>query len=113
MAKSDIKKLASLLILLGGLLGLLWGILAILSPVTPIFVDPTSVLNLGLGIIGGVILIVLSLIVLASSGAVSIPALKFANNWIIMLILGVLIYIFGGGLPGILIILGAILMLLA
>ncbi|MBD3406779.1 MAG: hypothetical protein GF411_11750 [Candidatus Lokiarchaeota archaeon] len=111
MAKSDIKKLANLLVLLGGILGVVWGILALLNmPFT--FGLPGIDLSV-LGIFTAIILIILSFAVLATSGVVSIPMLKFDNNWVIILILGILVYIFGGGLPGILIIIGAILMVLA
>ncbi|MHA1909347.1 MAG: hypothetical protein ACW98Y_18765, partial [Candidatus Thorarchaeota archaeon] len=64
------------------------------------------------GLINGIILIVISLIVLATSGVVDIPALKFDNSWIVILILGIVMWVFGGDLASILVILGAILLLL-
>ncbi|UCH03841.1 MAG: hypothetical protein JSW05_09635 [Candidatus Thorarchaeota archaeon] len=105
---ADLKKIGQLLVLLGGIVGLLFGIL--------IAMNMGFVLLPGVGLVGfigslvtGVILILLSLIVLATSGAVNIPALKFDNNWIVLLILGILMYIFGGDLGAILVIIGAIL----
>ncbi|MFX1415833.1 MAG: hypothetical protein ACFFC0_03425 [Promethearchaeota archaeon] len=105
---ADLKKIGQLLVLLGGIVGLLFGIL--------IALNMSFVLLPGVGLVGfigslvtGAILILLSLIVLATSGAVDIPALKFDNNWIVLLILGILMYIFGGDIGAILVIIGAIL----
>ncbi|MHA2601626.1 MAG: hypothetical protein AM324_005785 [Candidatus Thorarchaeota archaeon SMTZ1-83] len=105
---ADLKKIGQLLVLLGGIVGLLFGIL--------IALNMGFVLLPGVGLVGfigslvtGVILVLLSLIVLATSGAVNIPALKFDNNWIVLLILGILMYVFGGDLGAILVIIGAIL----
>lgn len=105
---ADLKKIGQLLVLLGGIVGLLFGIL--------ITLNMGFVLLPGVGLVGfigslvtGVILVLLSLIVLATSGAVNIPALKFDNNWIVLLILGILMYVFGGDLGAILVIIGAIL----
>jgi hypothetical protein len=105
---ADLKKIGQLLVLLGGIVGLLFGIL--------IAMNMGFVLLPGVGLVGfigslvtGAILILLSLIVLATSGVVNIPALKFDNNWIVLLILGILMYIFGGDLGAILVIIGAIL----
>jgi len=104
---ADLKKIGQLLVLLGGIVGLLFGILMALNM--------GFVLLPGVGLVGfigslvtGVILILLSLIVLATSGVVDIPALKFDNNWVVLLILGILMYIFGGDLGAILVIIGAI-----
>ncbi len=110
--KSQAYKIGQLFVLLGGIVGLLFGIMDILN-----FANPLSgyfpTISLGLtGIIIGIVLIILSLAVLATSGAVDIKALKFGNNWVVLLILGILMYIFAGGIGAILVILGAILMLL-
>ncbi|TFG15002.1 hypothetical protein EU537_01815 [Candidatus Thorarchaeota archaeon] len=111
MAKSSMTKLGELLILIGGIVGLIYGIAAVLS--FPLF-DP---IGLGLAgtlgnIIGGIILIVVSLVTLATSGVIDIPALKLDKSWIVLLVLGILIYIFGSSLGGILVIIGAILLAL-
>ncbi len=103
---TDLKKIGGLLILIGGILGLLFGILGLLG--MGIALLPSVDLAF-LGIIGSIILIVLSLIVLATSGVIKIAMLKMDNTWVINLILGILMYIFGGGLGAILVIIGAIL----
>jgi hypothetical protein len=53
-----------------------------------------------------------SLIALVNSGFVKIPALEFKNKWLIILIMGILMYLFASGLGGILVIIGAILFIL-
>ncbi len=107
------NRVGEILAILGGLLGLLYGILDVLGGGFAIL--PGLGLGLG-GILGsviiGIIVIIISLVILATSGVVNIPMLKVGQSWIIMIILGILLYIFGAGLPGILVIIGAILMLL-
>lgn len=107
------NRLGEILAILGGLLGLLYGILDVLGWGFGILPS----LGLGLGsilgsVIIGIIVIIISLVILATSGVVNIPMLKMGQSWIIMIILGILLYVFGAGLPGILVIIGAILMLL-
>lgn len=111
MAKSQATKIGELLCLIGGLLGLLYGILQILG-MGFAFLPGLGIGGILGGLITGIILIIISLVVLTTSGVINIPALKLEKNWIIMLILGILLYVFGGGLPGVLVIVGAILMLL-
>ncbi len=105
---ADLKKIGQLLVLLGGIVGLLFGILIALNMGFVLLPGVGLVGFIG-GLVTGIVLILLSLIVLATSGAVDIPALKFDNNWIVLLILGILMYIFGGDLGAILVIIGAIL----
>jgi hypothetical protein len=104
---ADLKEISKILIMLGGILGLIYGILKVLA------IAGWGVSS-GLSILGpffdGIILILVSLIVLASSGVVKIPALKFANTAIVMLILGIVMWLFGGDLGSILVIVGAILL---
>ncbi|MFW9846370.1 MAG: hypothetical protein ACFFD6_06460 [Candidatus Thorarchaeota archaeon] len=104
---ADLKKIGELLVLLGGIIGLIFGILQAVG---------LGTFGLGLwgigilgGLIEGIILIILSLIVLATSGAVNIPMLKFDNNWLVLLIFGILMLLFNGGIGAILVIIGAIL----
>ena len=104
---ADLKEISKWLVVIGGILGLLEGILTIIG--APIFGGGIFLLE---GWITGIIAIILALIALATSGIVDIPALKFDFNWIVLIILGILMYVFGSGLGGILIILGAILMLI-
>ncbi|MHA2377898.1 MAG: hypothetical protein ACXADO_08985 [Candidatus Thorarchaeota archaeon] len=105
---ADLKKIGELLVLLGGIVGLLFGILIALN-MGPVLLPGVGLVGFIGGLVTGVILILLSLIVLATSGVVDIPALKFDNNWVVLLILGILMYVFGGDLGAILVIIGAIL----
>ncbi|MFX0044596.1 MAG: hypothetical protein ACFE8Z_01990 [Candidatus Hermodarchaeota archaeon] len=105
---ADLKEIGQLLVLLGGVIGLLFGILIAMN-MGLVFLPEVGLVGFIGGLFTGAILILLSLIVLATSGAVNIPALKFDNNWIVLLILGILMYIFGGDLGAILVIIGAIL----
>ncbi len=112
MTKSDFEKVGMLLIILGGIIGLLYGILTILE--RPFgYYNPFPQLSSILGVlVYGIIQILLSLIILATSGAVKIPALKLSKNWLVILILGILLVLFYADLPGILVIIGAILLAL-
>jgi len=108
MNMADLKEISKILIMLGGILGLIFGILKVLLIGGWGWVS-FPLLALG-GVVEGIILIIVSLIVLASSGVVKIPALAFANTAIVMLILGIVMWLFGGGLGSILVIVGAILL---
>ncbi|MFW9800561.1 MAG: hypothetical protein ACFFD9_09000 [Candidatus Thorarchaeota archaeon] len=104
---ANLKKIGELLVVLGGIIGLLFGILIAAG----IGTYGLSLWGLGVleALVEGIILVLLSLIVLATSGVLNIPALKFDNNWIVLLILGVLMLIVSGGVAAILVIIGAIL----
>lgn len=104
---ASMKEISKILVILGGIVGLLEGILGFLN-----------IFSFGIGfggadnLIGLVIVIVMALIALATSGVVDIKALKMEFNFIILLIVGVAMAIFGGLIGGILVILGSILLLL-
>jgi len=107
---SDLNKIGSLLVLIGGIIGLIQGILMIIG--SPFSIFP-GLGDFGLGsLISGILLILFSLIALASSGAIHLGSLNFGNNWIVILVVGILMYVFGSDLGGILVIIGAILFLL-
>lgn len=107
---SDLKKIGSLLVLLGGIIGLIEGILMILG--MPLGILP-GLGDFGLGaLIVGILGILFSLIALVNSGFIKISALEFKNKWIVILIMGILMYLFASGFGGILVIIGAILFLL-
>jgi len=107
---SDLNKIGSLLVLIGGIIGLIQGILMIIG--SPFSVFP-GLGDFGLGsLVMGILLILFSLVALASSGAVNISALSFGNNWVVILVVGILMYVFGSDLGGILVIIGAILWLI-
>jgi hypothetical protein len=109
---SDLKKIGRLLVLIGGIIGIIEGVLMILG--VPFISWP------GIGwstfgvnhVIVGILGILFSLIALVNSGAIEIKALEFHNKWLIILIMGILMYLFASGLGGILVIIGAILFLL-
>ena len=105
---ADLKKIGGLLVLLGGIVGLIEGILVVLGMGLTILPG----LDFGLGIITGILGILFSLIALVNSGFIKIPALEFANKWLIILIMGILMYLFASGFGGILVIIGAILLVL-
>ena len=105
---ADLKKIGSLLVLLGGIVGLIEGILVIIGQGLAILPG----LDFGLGWIGGILGILFSLIALVNSGFIKIPALEFKNKWLVILVMGILMYLFASGFGGILVIIGAILFLL-
>ncbi len=108
---SDLKKIGDLLILLGGIIGLIQGILLIIG--SPFTILPGLGTDFGLGsLIWGILAILFSLIALVNSGFIKIGALEFGNKWLVVLIMGILMYLFSSGLGGVLVIIGAILLLL-
>jgi len=107
---ADLKKIGGLLVLLGGIIGIIEGILLILG--MPLGILP-GIGDFGLGpLIWGILGILFSLIALVNSGFVKISALEFKNKWLVILIMGILMYIFASGFGGILVIIGAILFML-
>jgi hypothetical protein len=107
---SDLKKIGDLLILLGGIIGLIQGILLVFG--MPFTILP-GLGDFGLGpLIWGILAILFSLIALVNSGFLKISALEFSNKWLVVLIMGILMYLFSSGLGGVLVIIGAILLLL-
>ena len=107
---ADMKEISKWLVIIGGIVGLIEGVLTILGGGIA-FVGLGGFFT-GMGVIFGAIAIVLSLVALATSGVVDIKALKMENNWIILLILGILIFIFGSNIGGVLVLVGAILLLI-
>ncbi len=107
---TDLKKIGDLLILIGGLVGLIEGILTLLGLSYLAFL-PTIVWGWSGLVIGG-LGILFSLIALVNSGVIKISALEFSSKWLVVLIMGVLMYVFSSTLGGVLVIIGAILLLL-
>ncbi len=107
---SDMKKLGDLLILLGGIIGLIEGILIALD-LTYLAFLPTVAWGLG-GLVTGILGIIFSLIALVNSGTIKIKALEFSNKWLVVLIMGILMYLFASTLGGILVIIGSLLLLI-
>ena len=107
---ADLKKIGDLLILIGGLIGLIQGILLVLNMPFTIF---PGLGDFGLGsLIWGILAILFSLIALVNSGVIKISALEFSNKWMVVLIMGILMYLFSSGLGGDLVIIGAILLII-
>jgi hypothetical protein len=109
---SDLKKIGDLLVLIGALVGLIQGILRLIPGYGFAFFNPLEGF-LG-AVVVGVLAILFSLIALVNSGFLKIKALDFGktNKFIVVLIVGILMAVFGGDLGGILVIIGAILWLL-
>jgi len=107
---SDLHKIGDILILIGGIIGLIEGILTVLGLPYLAFL-PYANFGLG-GLITGILGIIFSLIALVNSGAIKIKALEFSNKWLIVLIMGILMYLFASGLGGILVIIGSLLLLI-
>ncbi|MFX0044594.1 MAG: hypothetical protein ACFE8Z_01980 [Candidatus Hermodarchaeota archaeon] len=107
---ADLKKIGDLLILLGGILGLVEGILTVLGLAYLAFL-PTILWGFS-GLVIGILGILFSLIALVNSGYIKIKALEFSNKWLVVLIMGVLMYVFSSTLGGVLVIVGAILLVL-
>jgi hypothetical protein len=96
-----------ILVLIGAIISLIFGILMLFN------------LNFGflpslglwaLNLIFGIVVIILSLVTLATSGVINFPW-KLEKNWIMLLILGILLLIFGGDIGAVLVIIGAILLI--
>lgn len=108
MAKSTIQRVGEILVLIGAIVSLIFGIFMLIPGIgwsaIPIF------WSYGLELIFGIVVIILSLITLATSGFIKFPW-KLEKNWIMLLILGILLLIFGGDIGAILVIIGAILLI--
>jgi hypothetical protein len=107
---ADLKQIGDLLILLGGIIGLIQGILLAIG--MPFIILP-GLGDFGVGpLIWGILAILFSLIALVNSGFLKIKALEFSNKWLVVLIMGILMYLFSSGIGGVLVIIGAILLVL-
>ncbi|RDE13510.1 MAG: hypothetical protein C4K48_08370 [Candidatus Thorarchaeota archaeon] len=106
---SDLKKIGDLLILIGAIIGLIEGILTALRITTLAFL-PYPAFGLD-PLITGILGIIFALIALVNSGTIKIKILEFSNKWLIVLIMGILMYVFASGLGGILVIIGSLLLL--
>lgn len=111
--KTEIAKVGELLVLIGAILSLIFGILILLN--YQIFM--IDIFNLGsliadflIRLVVGIVLIILSLVTLATSGVIKFPY-KLEKNWIMLLILGIVLLVLGGSIGAILVIIGAILMI--
>ncbi|MFW9907053.1 MAG: hypothetical protein ACFFEF_00645 [Candidatus Thorarchaeota archaeon] len=111
---SDTYLVGQLLVVFGAIVSFIFGVLYLLNVGVGVTFLPS--LNLA-GILGaitnfllGIILVILSLITLATYGIIKIPTITFERNQLVLLILGVAMYVFGGTLGGVLVVIGSILM---
>ena len=102
------KSTGELIVVIGGIVGLILGLLALLG------YGWTLGYGIGgmLGWLAGVLQIIVALIILATSGKINIKILKMEKNALILLILGIVLWLVGGELGGIITIIGAIIMFL-
>ncbi len=106
---ADLKKIGDILILIGGIIGLIEGILQIMGwdPILPTWLTIFITDGMIMGILG----IIFSLIALVNSGTIKIKALEFRNKWIVVIIMGILMYHFASTVGGVLVIIGSLLLL--
>jgi uncharacterized membrane protein len=111
--KSSIANVGEILVLIGAIVSLLFGFLTILG-IGPMlgFVPHIAGFLAGVvfNIIFGIVVIILSLVTLATAGAIKFKW-KLEKNWAMYLLLGILLLIFGGDIGAVLVIIGAILCL--
>jgi hypothetical protein len=94
-------------VLIGSIICIILGILYILGfgiRLIPIF------WFLGVEWIVGIILIILSVLTLSTSGFINLRW-KFEKDWFIFVFLGVFMFIFGGDIGSILVLIGAVLLI--
>jgi hypothetical protein len=104
-----------LLVVFGAIVTFVFGVLYLLNVGVGVTFLPSLDL---LGVLGtlnnliiGVSLIILSLVTLATFGVLNIPRIKLEKNLLVLFFLGVVAYLLGGTLGGVLVIIGSILML--
>ncbi|MHA1519691.1 MAG: hypothetical protein ACTSRK_05855 [Promethearchaeota archaeon] len=110
--------LAKILAIIGGVLVVADGVIALLGIILDAFSLPFNLPG-GRGLYGGldpllnaIIAIVIGLLILISTGVVKSSKTKVGFNGIIILILGILALVFGGYLGPVLVIIGGILLLI-
>jgi hypothetical protein len=109
LKKKEIKNFGRILALIGALVTLIFGILDVLQ--MPYHIAQFWGYSLGL-LVDGIILIILALVIFASYGLLNI-SLKFKVSWLMILIVAIVAYIFGGDLGALLLILSAIVYIIA
>ena len=109
MAKNE--GLAKILAIIGGIVIVVEGVLGMLGKAFSSFVKLEFLGDLGI-IVYGIIAIVIGLLILISTGVLGSKKAKIGFNGVIILVLGILGFIFGSNLGGVLVIIAAILMFL-
>ena len=110
MKKKEIKNIGRILALLGALVVLLFGIMDIIG--SSVHFAQFYIVGGLTGIVYGIILVIIALVVFASYGLLNI-SLKFKVSWIMLLIIAIIAYVFGGDLGALLLVLSAIVYLIA
>lgn len=113
--KSDTFFVGEVLIVFGAIISFIFGILYFLNLGVSVtflpFLNIWGILGAITNLFLGAVLILLSIITLATLGILKIPLLRIQRNVLAFLILGFLMYMSGGTLGGTFVIIGAILML--
>ncbi|MFW9919570.1 MAG: hypothetical protein ACFFED_08225 [Candidatus Thorarchaeota archaeon] len=113
--KSDTFFVGEVLIVFGAIVSFIFGLLYFLNLGVSVsflpFLNIWGILGAITNLFIGIVLILLSLITLATFGILKIPLLRLQRNVLAFLILGFLTYMSGGTLGGVFIIIGALLML--
>ncbi|MGQ4892910.1 MAG: hypothetical protein ACP6IP_10590 [Candidatus Njordarchaeia archaeon] len=108
--KENMKTLTRILMILGAIFLVLIGLFYIFGVG---FLTMLSFQGFAIGaIFSGIVLILIGVIILSSYGLLEIN-LKFEQNWLINLILGIIAFIFGGGIGALLVIVAAIIDLIS
>ncbi len=107
MAKND--GLAKLLAIIGGIVIVVEAVLGMLGKAFSNFVELEFLGALG-PIVYGIIAIVIGLLILISTGVLGSKKAKLGFNGVVILVLGILGFLFGSNIGGILVIIAAILM---
>ncbi len=113
--QSDTYLVGQFLVIFGAIVSFVFGVLYLLN----VGVGVTFLPSLDLiGILGavhnlllGILLVILSLVTLATFGVLNIPRIQLQNNLLVLFLLGLVTFLFGGTLGGVLVIIGSILML--
>ncbi|MHA1909345.1 MAG: hypothetical protein ACW98Y_18755 [Candidatus Thorarchaeota archaeon] len=113
--RSDTYMVGQLLVVFGAIVTFVFGVLFLLNVGVGVTFLPSLDL---LGVLGtlnnlivGILLVVLSLVTLATFGVLNIPQIKLEKNLIVLIFLGIVTFLVGGTLGGVLVIIGSILMI--
>jgi hypothetical protein len=115
--KSDARKIGEVFIVFGGVIVLLFGVLYLLNFGSLVrlgywFVNLSDFIA-GIGsFLQGIVLVALSLVVLDTCGAIKIPFFQLHYDWLVILVIGALMFLFGGHIGALIVIVGSILLLL-
>lgn len=113
--KSDARIIGEAFILFGSIVAMIIGALFIVNFSSLLrfgfwFFNLNGMV-VGMGyVIQGVLLISLSLVVLDTCGSIKIPFIQLANDWVVILVLGVVMFLLGGHIGALIVVVGALLL---